>query len=265
MNSISVANIANRANGLEPGPISPEEVELARNILRGRDGGVVDAIHIVGLCGGASDAPLLEAYLQGEENNVYAEYALKALCRYLGLVERYRPLLRQWMKNKDDGFRRMPAIHLANEYFRDFEDKELGRYLTRGTFQIESRAQMAMLPRLKPRTYYDFVIQVAIVRPGPIQGDMVHPYLRRREGKEPVEYLHWRPETLALASRRSGRIYSRRNRAGSSRHEGCQAIAGQAAEKQGLTPKGIISDKLRSYGAANRDVMPSVEHQSHKG
>ncbi|NPD66648.1 error-prone DNA polymerase [Lichenicola cladoniae] len=59
---------------------------------------------------------------------------------------------------------------------------------TLGTFQIESRAQMSMLPRLKPVTFYDLVVQVAIVRPGPIQGDMVHPYLRRREGKEPVEY-----------------------------------------------------------------------------
>ncbi|WP_184401923.1 error-prone DNA polymerase [Rhizobium sp. BK650] len=59
---------------------------------------------------------------------------------------------------------------------------------TLGTFQVESRAQMAMLPRLKPRTFYDLVIQVAIVRPGPIQGDMVHPYLRRREGKEEVVY-----------------------------------------------------------------------------
>ncbi|MDX1009345.1 DNA polymerase III subunit alpha [Sinorhizobium medicae] len=59
---------------------------------------------------------------------------------------------------------------------------------TLGTFQIESRAQMAMLPRLRPRTFYDLVVQVAIVRPGPIQGDMVHPYLRRREGKEKVEY-----------------------------------------------------------------------------
>lgn len=59
---------------------------------------------------------------------------------------------------------------------------------TLGTFQIESRAQMSMLPRLKPRTYYDLVVQVAIVRPGPIQGDMVHPYLRRREGIEPVHY-----------------------------------------------------------------------------
>ncbi len=55
---------------------------------------------------------------------------------------------------------------------------------TVGIFQIESRAQMAMLPQLKPRTFYDLVIEVAIIRPGPIQGDMVHPYLRRREGKE---------------------------------------------------------------------------------
>ena len=59
---------------------------------------------------------------------------------------------------------------------------------TIGVFQIESRAQMAMLPRLKPRCYYDLVIEVAIVRPGPIQGDMVHPYLRRRSGAEPVDY-----------------------------------------------------------------------------
>ncbi|MBZ9982446.1 MULTISPECIES: error-prone DNA polymerase [unclassified Mesorhizobium] len=59
---------------------------------------------------------------------------------------------------------------------------------TIGVFQIESRAQMSMLPRIKPRTFYDLVVEVAIVRPGPIQGDMVHPYLRRREGKEPVEF-----------------------------------------------------------------------------
>jgi error-prone DNA polymerase len=59
---------------------------------------------------------------------------------------------------------------------------------TVGVFQIESRAQMSMLPRLKPRRFYDLVIEVAIVRPGPIQGDMVHPYLRRRDGLEPVSY-----------------------------------------------------------------------------
>jgi len=59
---------------------------------------------------------------------------------------------------------------------------------TIGVFQIESRAQMSMLPRLRPKSFYDLVIEVAIVRPGPIQGDMVHPYLRRRNGEEKVEY-----------------------------------------------------------------------------
>src|SRR6266700_589788 len=64
----------------------------------------------------------------------------------------------------------------------------IGHGDTVGVFQIESRAQMAMLPRLKPRNYYDLVIEVAIVRPGPIQGGMVHPYLRRRQALEPVTY-----------------------------------------------------------------------------
>jgi error-prone DNA polymerase len=64
----------------------------------------------------------------------------------------------------------------------------IGRADTVGVFQIESRAQMAMLPRLRPQNFYDLVIEVAIVRPGPIQGDMVHPYLRRRNKEEPVSY-----------------------------------------------------------------------------
>lgn len=61
---------------------------------------------------------------------------------------------------------------------------------TVGVFQIESRAQMNMLPRLKPRTFYDLVVEISLVRPGPIQGDMVHPYLKRRTGEESVEYAH---------------------------------------------------------------------------
>ena len=72
------------------------------------------------------------------------------------------------------------------------EDPAVYRMLQRadslGVFQVESRAQMTMLPRLKPEKFYDLVIEVAIVRPGPIQGDMVHPYLRRRQGMEPVTY-----------------------------------------------------------------------------
>ena len=59
-----------------------------------------------------------------------------------------------------------------------------------GVFQVESRAQMATLPRLKPRTFYDLVVEVALIRPGPIQGGSVHPYIRRRNGLEPVTYLH---------------------------------------------------------------------------
>ncbi len=83
------------------------------------------------------------------------------------------------------GYRLTPATVPA-------EDPEtyamIQRADTLGVFQIESRAQMAMLPRLKPANYYDLVIEVAIVRPGPIQGKMVHPYLRRRQGLEPVTY-----------------------------------------------------------------------------
>ncbi len=65
----------------------------------------------------------------------------------------------------------------------------LGRADSMGVFQVESRAQMSMLPRLKPQNYYDLVIEVSLVRPGPIQGDMVHPYLRRRQGKEAIEKI----------------------------------------------------------------------------
>jgi error-prone DNA polymerase len=90
----------------------------------------------------------------------------------------------------------------------DLQDDDPGVYAmiqkadTLGTFQIESRAQMSMLPRMKPRRFYDLVIQVAIVRPGPIQGDMVHPYLRRREGLEKPEYP--RPELRAVLEKTLG-------------------------------------------------------------
>jgi error-prone DNA polymerase len=78
------------------------------------------------------------------------------------------------------------------------DDPAVYRMLSRadsvGVFQVESRAQMSMLPRMRPREFYDLVIEVAIVRPGPIQGDMVHPYLRRREGREAVEFPAPAPE-----------------------------------------------------------------------
>ena len=120
----------------------------------------------------------------------------------------------QWEKNDLDdlgilkvdvlGLGILTAIRRCFDLIRDFDGREYTLATvpaedprvydmicegdTMGVFQIESRAQMAMLPRLKPRCYYDLVVEVAIIRPGPIQGDMVHPYLRRRNGEEAVDY-----------------------------------------------------------------------------
>jgi len=97
------------------------------------------------------------------------------------------------------------GVHLGLSDLQD-DDPEtfamIRRADTLGTFQIESRAQMAMLPRMKPKVFYDLAIQVAIVRPGPIQGDMVHPYLRRREGREKPVYP--RPELREVLEKTLG-------------------------------------------------------------
>jgi error-prone DNA polymerase len=82
------------------------------------------------------------------------------------------------------------AIDLATIPQEDAVYEQLARGDSVGVFQVESRAQMATLPRLKPRCFYDLVVEVALIRPGPIQGGSVHPYLRRRNGAEPVRYPH---------------------------------------------------------------------------
>jgi error-prone DNA polymerase len=105
--------------------------------------------------------------------DVLALGMLSAIRKSLQLVNRYEPRLK--------AIQDIPRADAATYRMLQAAD-------SLGVFQIESRAQMSMLPRLKPVCFYDLVIQVAIVRPGPIQGDMVHPYLRRRQGKEPVEY-----------------------------------------------------------------------------
>ena len=103
------------------------------------------------------------------------------------------------------GLGMLSALHYAVDLVREHRGYEIDlatiaqddavyemicRADTIGVFQIESRAQMATLPRLKPRTFYDLVVEVALIRPGPIQGGSVHPYIRRRNGEEPVTYLH---------------------------------------------------------------------------
>ncbi len=107
--------------------------------------------------------------------DVLALGMLSAIRRALDFVNRYRgeSLTMQQILDRGDDEAVYEMIQKAD---------------TTGVFQIESRAQMSMLPRLKPREFYDLVIEVAIVRPGPIQGGMVHPYLRRRQGLEPVTY-----------------------------------------------------------------------------
>jgi error-prone DNA polymerase len=103
------------------------------------------------------------------------------------------------------GLGMLSALHRALDYIAEFrgrridlaeipQEDEVYAMLCRadsvGVFQVESRAQMSTLPRLKPRRFYDLVVEVALIRPGPIQGGSVHPYIRRRNGQEPVTYLH---------------------------------------------------------------------------
>ena len=122
---------------------------------------------------------------------------------------------------------------------------------TIGVFQIESRAQMATLPRMKPERFYDLVVEVAIIRPGPIVGQMVHPYLNRRAGREPVTYPHpslepilartlgvplFQEQLLRIAMV-GGRLHRRRGR-GAAPRDGLQALDGAdaAASRRGCAP-----------------------------
>ncbi len=121
--------------------------------------------------------------IQWDKDDLDALGLLKVDCLALGMLSALRRAMNLvgGLQGRPFGLADIPA-----------EDPAVYRMLSQadsvGVFQVESRAQMAMLPRLQPRTYYDLVIQVAIVRPGPIQGGMVHPYLRRRRGLEPVAY-----------------------------------------------------------------------------
>ncbi|NLA67334.1 MAG: error-prone DNA polymerase [Gammaproteobacteria bacterium] len=121
--------------------------------------------------------------IQWEKDDLEALGLLKVDCLALGMLTCIRKALDLVREHRGR------ALELATIPKEDAATYAMiQRADTVGVFQIESRAQMAMLPRLKPRTFYDLVVEVAIVRPGPIQGDMVHPYLRRRMGQEAVTY-----------------------------------------------------------------------------
>lgn len=121
--------------------------------------------------------------IQWDKDDLEELGILKVDCLCLGMLS----AIRRCFAMLDDQYdRRMTLANIRQGDSRVYD--MICRAETMGVFQIESRAQMSMLPRLKPRCYYDLVIEVAIVRPGPIQGQMVHPYLRRRAGEEEVEY-----------------------------------------------------------------------------
>ncbi|MEH6558097.1 MAG: error-prone DNA polymerase [Oceanicoccus sp.] len=116
--------------------------------------------------------------------DVLALGMLSAIRKSLGYISNFE-------KNRIGGFR-LDDIPPEDKATYDM----LCKADTIGVFQIESRAQMSMLPRLRPRTFYDLVIQIAIIRPGPIQGGMVHPFLRRRQGLESITYANTRLESV---------------------------------------------------------------------
>ncbi len=133
--------------------------------------------------------------IQWDKDDLDALGLLKVDVLALGMLSAIRRAL-EFITLRRTGNRagRLPCGRLAPFRMQDIPAGDTATYDmicradTIGVFQIESRAQMSMLPRLRPRQFYDLVVQVAIVRPGPIQGDMVHPYLRRRQGLERVDY-----------------------------------------------------------------------------
>ncbi|MQW90085.1 hypothetical protein [Sinorhizobium saheli] len=126
---VDLSAICDRAQGVAEGTVSPAEVELAREVLRKGSGDIASALYIVGFCGNSSDAELVENYMHGADRHVHGELALKALCRYLGLIERYRSLVRELiLSDRDLGWSgsRMAPIHLADVYLAKFQDNEVG-------------------------------------------------------------------------------------------------------------------------------------------
>ena len=121
--------------------------------------------------------------IQWDKDDLESLKLLKVDCLALGMLSALRRCF-DLIALQPEAPRRMQDIADGDQATYDM----LGKADSVGVFQVESRAQMSMLPRLRPKSHYDLTIQVAIVRPGPIQGDMVHPYLRRRSGKETVMY-----------------------------------------------------------------------------
>ncbi|MCP5272831.1 MAG: error-prone DNA polymerase [Burkholderiaceae bacterium] len=193
-----------RENGFDPeAPISKLWVELTSTLigfprhLSQHPGGFVIArdqlARLVPVENAAMDG---RSVIQWDKDDLDALGLLKVDLLALGMLS----AIRRALQMVGDKLGRMPpppgpgGVTGLSFTMQDIPDGDDATYAmlqqgdSIGTFQVESRAQMSMLPRLKPKNFYDLVIEVAIVRPGPIQGGMVHPYLKRRNGEEPVDY-----------------------------------------------------------------------------
>jgi error-prone DNA polymerase len=189
-----------RACGFDPGDPRIEQVLGMSHAIQGFPRHL--SIHVGGFVLSAEDlvnvAPVEPATMPGRTVIPWDKSDLDTLRFFkvdvlgLGMLTAIRKALELAAENRDGHGTKTTAIDRLARI--PAEDPRVYDALcaadTVGVFQIESRAQMAMLPRLKPRRFYDLVVEVAIVRPGPIQGGMVHPYLRRRNGEEPVDLPH---------------------------------------------------------------------------
>jgi error-prone DNA polymerase len=183
-----------RENGFDPdAPISRLWMELTAQLigfprhLSQHPGGFViardDLAQLVPVENAAMDG---RSVIQWDKDDLDALGLIKVDILALGMLSAIRRAL-AWVSRKQVWQQAPLQLHqIPRECPATYE--MLSRGDSVGTFQVESRAQMSMLPRLKPQCFYDLVIEVAIVRPGPIQGGMVHPYLRRRNGEEPIHY-----------------------------------------------------------------------------
>jgi error-prone DNA polymerase len=198
-----MARTFDRWSGDEPAPGALEdrgldvESPLMRRVLRLTDQLIAHPRHLSQHPGGfvISEYPLStlvpvenaamdgRTVVQWDKDDLDALKLLKVDCLALGMLTCLR---KTFGILRENGRRDLDLDRIPREDKPTYD--MISAADTIGVFQIESRAQMAMLPRLKPEKFYDLVIQVAIVRPGPIQGDMVHPYLRRRNEEEPVTY-----------------------------------------------------------------------------
>jgi error-prone DNA polymerase len=181
-----------RENGLDPdSPICRLWVELTQTLigfprhLSQHPGGFVIARDDVSRLVPVENAAMADrTVIQWDKDDLDTLGLIKVDVLALGMLSAIKHALAFIAQKKGVGEFRMQDVPAEDKAVYDM----LSRGDSVGTFQVESRAQMSMLPRLKPEKFYDLVIEVAIVRPGPIQGGMVHPYLRRRNGEEPVDY-----------------------------------------------------------------------------